>query len=94
METASFALPTVNIGMRQQGREQPLNVLDAAADAEDIVNKLKMAMSAEFRSSLNGMSNPYGEGHAAEKIAEVLATVTLEQILVKAPVPLPLATES
>ncbi len=30
METASFALPTVNVGMRQQGRERARNVLDAA----------------------------------------------------------------
>jgi UDP-hydrolysing UDP-N-acetyl-D-glucosamine 2-epimerase len=94
METASFALPTVNVGIRQQGRERPRNVLDADADADDIVNKLTLAMSAEFRSSLDGMSNPYGEGHAAEKIAEVLAAVPLEQLLMKAPVPLQPVTES
>src|SRR5271165_640782 len=30
METPSFALPTVNVGMRQQGRERARNILDAA----------------------------------------------------------------
>ncbi len=29
METGSFALPTVNVGLRQKGRERPPNVLDA-----------------------------------------------------------------
>src|SRR5271155_4903882 len=28
METASFALPTINVGLRQQGRERAINVLD------------------------------------------------------------------
>src|SRR6202142_3804364 len=37
METASFALPAVNIGIRQQGRERARNVLDAAADTAAIL---------------------------------------------------------
>ena len=31
MEAASLALPVVNVGMRQQGRERARNVIDAAA---------------------------------------------------------------
>lgn len=31
METPSFALPTVNIGLRQKGRERARNILDAEA---------------------------------------------------------------
>jgi len=38
METPSFALPTVNIGIRQQGRERARNVLDAPANTEAILN--------------------------------------------------------
>src|SRR6185437_6217181 len=36
MEAASFALPAVNIGMRQQGRERAPNILDAPADTAAI----------------------------------------------------------
>ena len=32
MEAASFALPVVNVGMRQQGRERARNVIDAPAE--------------------------------------------------------------
>lgn len=87
METASFALPTVNIGLRQQGRERARNVLDAAPDAKDIEEKIMQARSQCFRQSLAGMENPYGEGHASEKIVEVLTTVPLTQDLLikKAP---------
>jgi UDP-N-acetylglucosamine 2-epimerase (non-hydrolysing)/GDP/UDP-N,N'-diacetylbacillosamine 2-epimerase (hydrolysing) len=81
METPSFALPTVNVGLRQQGRERARNVLDAPADAAAILQTVKRAMSAEFRRSLEGMVNPYGDGHASEKIVEVLTTVPLSQDL-------------
>ena len=84
METGSFALPTVNIGLRQQGRERARNVLDAAPDKADILAKVAVARSEEFRSSLEGMQNPYGEGCASEKIVSVLTSVPLgEQLLIK-----------
>ncbi|MCL5671848.1 MAG: UDP-N-acetylglucosamine 2-epimerase [Acidobacteria bacterium] len=81
METPSLALPTVNVGMRQQGRERARNILDAAACADDILGKVRIARSAEFRKSLAGMSNPYGDGHASERIVSVLTTTPLAQHL-------------
>jgi UDP-N-acetylglucosamine 2-epimerase (non-hydrolysing)/GDP/UDP-N,N'-diacetylbacillosamine 2-epimerase (hydrolysing) len=81
METASFALPTVNIGMRQQGRERARNVLDAAANKESILKAMAIARAGEFRKSLWGMLNPYGEGHASEKVVQVLTTVPLTRDL-------------
>src|SRR3984957_16203640 len=84
MESASFALPTVNIGVRQQGRERARNVLDAAAETSSILAAIVRAKSPEFRGSLQGMTNPYGEGVASEKIVEVLTTVPLgEELLMK-----------
>jgi UDP-hydrolysing UDP-N-acetyl-D-glucosamine 2-epimerase len=84
METASFSLPTVNVGMRQQGRERARNVLDANANSDSILAAINKARSAEFRESLQGMSNPYGEGLASEIITRVLTTVPLTQnLLVK-----------
>jgi UDP-N-acetylglucosamine 2-epimerase (non-hydrolysing)/GDP/UDP-N,N'-diacetylbacillosamine 2-epimerase (hydrolysing) len=81
METASFALPTVNIGLRQKGRERPANVIDAAPETADIREKIKRASSKAFRESLEGMQNPYGDGHAAETIVKVLTSVPLTQDL-------------
>jgi UDP-hydrolysing UDP-N-acetyl-D-glucosamine 2-epimerase len=77
METASFELPTVNIGLRQQGRERARNVLDAAADEASILEAIEIAGTPDFRESLVGMVNPYGDGHASEKIVQVLTTVPL-----------------
>lgn len=81
METASFALPTVNIGMRQQGRERARNVIDAPANAEAITKAIQNALSDAFRNSITGMTNPYGDGHASDKIVQVLTSVELSQAL-------------
>jgi len=89
MEAASFALPTVNIGIRQQGRERARNVIDAPAETTAILSAIQQALSPEFRESLRGMENPYGNGTAAETIAQVLAAVPLESLLIKQPTPLP-----
>jgi UDP-hydrolysing UDP-N-acetyl-D-glucosamine 2-epimerase len=94
MEAASFALPVVNVGMRQQGRERATNVIDAPASTPAILAAIQQARSPEFRNSLAGMANPYGDGHAAERIVEVLANTPLEGLLIKAPVPVPPTEEA
>ena len=84
MESASFALPAVNIGVRQQGRERAQNVLDAEADTSSILAAIARARSPEFRRRLQSVTNPYGEGIASEKIVEVLTSVPLgEELLMK-----------
>ncbi len=88
MEAASFALPVVNVGIRQQGREGARNIINVSADTSAICTALKRALDPEFRVSLAGMENPYGKGTAAETIAAVLASVPLDQLLVKPPVPI------
>ena len=89
MEAASFALPTVNVGMRQQGRERARNVIDAPAETAAILGALKQALCPERRKAMMGMANPYGDGTAAATIARVLTTVPLGGLLIKPPVPLP-----
>ena len=84
IEAASLGLPTVNIGVRQKGRDHAANVLDVAAQAGPIRNAITQCMSEKFRKSLQGIGNPYGDGHAAEKIVELLTTVPLgEKLLFK-----------
>jgi UDP-hydrolysing UDP-N-acetyl-D-glucosamine 2-epimerase len=81
MESASFLLPTVNVGLRQQGRERARNVLDADAHPRAILEAVSTARTAEFRDSLRGMVNPYGDGFASETIVRVLTTTPLSQKL-------------
>ena len=84
MEAASFAIPAVNVGIRQRGRERARNVLDAEPTEASIRAQIAMARSDGFSRSLTGMENPYGDGHAAARITRVLATVPIdEQLLIK-----------
>jgi UDP-hydrolysing UDP-N-acetyl-D-glucosamine 2-epimerase len=84
METPSLALPTVNVGLRQQGRERARNIIDAAPQVHAILDAVGAAKCPAFRDSLAGMSNPYGDGLASQKIVEVLTTVAIsEELLMK-----------
>lgn len=84
METASVPLPTVNIGMRQKGREQARNVINAAPETDAILRAIEKGLRADFREPLEGMTNPYGDGRASEKIAEILCSVPLgDELLIK-----------
>jgi UDP-hydrolysing UDP-N-acetyl-D-glucosamine 2-epimerase len=88
MEAASFVLPVVNIGLRQYGRERARNVLDALPSVESILEQISFAESAVFQKSIQGMENPYGDGHASERIVDVLTTVPLDTLLRKRAQPL------
>ncbi len=84
IEAASFALPAVNVGIRQQGREHGPNVLNAEPDARSILDRIQTARSEEFRQSLKGMANLYGDGCASQRIVHVLTSLPLgEQLLIK-----------
>jgi UDP-N-acetylglucosamine 2-epimerase (non-hydrolysing)/GDP/UDP-N,N'-diacetylbacillosamine 2-epimerase (hydrolysing) len=86
MEAASFKLPVVNVGIRQKGRERGSNVLDCAADRAAIRSAIDKARSGAFRASLSNLKNPYGDGHAGERIADILSSADLsEALLEKAP---------
>ncbi len=82
IEAASFALPVVNIGERQRGRLCGSNVIHVAPDTHLICLAIERALSKEFRDQLRGMSNPYGNGRASERIIERLCDVPLDEELI------------
>jgi len=84
VEAPSFELPVVNIGDRQRGRVRGKNVIDVPeCKKEPIINSIYKALSPDFRNSLKGMKNPYGEGNASEKIVKILKTISLGECLIK-----------
>lgn len=83
MESPSLALPCVNIGDRQRGRERARNIIDAPAQAAAIASAIRQALDPAFRRSLAGMDSPYGDGRAAERIVEVLRAVPLDARLLR-----------
>ena len=83
LEAPSFELPVVNVGTRQTGRVRASNVIDCDPTRAEITGALQQALAPEFRRGLRGLANPYGDGHAAERIAECLCTVPLDRTLIR-----------
>lgn len=83
IEAASFELPVVNVGGRQEGRTRGINVIDVGADRDDIAAGIGRVLEPAFAATLRGMGNPYGDGHAAGAIVERLASVELEGLVRK-----------
>jgi len=83
VEALPFRLPVVNVGTRQQGRVRGANVIDVGYEKQAVSAGVRKALSDEFRSSLRDMDNPYGDGHAAERIVRVLGTAELDTDVVK-----------
>lgn len=79
IEAASFGLPVVNVGARQHMRERGANVIDCAPLAQDITAALVQARRLRGQT----FSNPYGDGHAGERIAQLLATLPLTPALLE-----------
>jgi UDP-hydrolysing UDP-N-acetyl-D-glucosamine 2-epimerase len=83
VEAASFALPVVNVGTRQDGAMRPPNVIDVGYGAEEIGVAIERALSAEFNDGIVNMVNPYGDGTASSRIVDVLASVELDDRLLR-----------
>ena len=84
IEAPSFGLPVVNIGLRQRGRARGANVLDVPCERDAIGEGIRRATNPAFRLAIQGLSNPYGDGHAAPRIVARLRDVGLsERLLMK-----------
>jgi len=73
IEAPLFQLPTVNIGVRQDGRLRGANVIDVPAEHTAIEEALRHARSPEAHARLANTTSPYGDGSAANGVAEALA---------------------
>jgi len=83
IEAPSLRLPVVNIGTRQGGRVRAKNVIDVDCRREEILAGIRCAVSDKFRSGLRGLVNPYGDGHAAERIIRRLKEIKLNDRLIR-----------
>lgn len=79
IEAASFGLPVVNVGDRQNGRERNGNVNDVPATEPSIY---KAVVSALRRGRTHG-ANIYGDGRAGERIVDLLARLPLDHTILK-----------
>ncbi len=75
IEAASFNLMAVNIGSRQNLREQSNNIIDTDTRCEAI----QQAITQILNSKNHDIINRYGDGHAGERICKALLSLELKQ---------------
>lgn len=76
IEAPSFGIPTVNVGVRQDGRMAAKSVLHCKPDRMAIRAAISTAVSRDFAASCKTVSNPYGCGDASPQIVRVLETLS------------------
>ena len=82
LEAPTFRIPVVNIGNRQRGRPQALNIVNASHDPADIERAIRFVLSdAKFRDACSRAVNPFGDGKSAERIVGVLRDILIDNAL-------------
>ena len=76
IEVPSFFKPTVNIGIRQKGREAAQSIIHCDPDTHSIRQAIKKALSADFQKFVKTVKSPYGEGKASRHILDILKNKT------------------
>lgn len=84
IEAPSFKLPVVNIGIRQKGRERSANIIDVPHQRKAISKAIKKALTDKmFLRQVKKSTNPYGDGHASERIVKVISSIKLNNDLLQ-----------
>ena len=83
LEVPSMHIPTLNIGMRQKGRQRATSVIDCGVSLVEISAGLSQVLSQEERNKARNIQNPYEQPDTLNKIVEIVATFPLDNIIQK-----------
>jgi UDP-hydrolysing UDP-N-acetyl-D-glucosamine 2-epimerase len=72
IEAPSFNIPTINIGDRQNGRVNSDSVLNCDLNHKDILKKIEIAYSTNFKNKLLKVKNPYFKKNTSNRIIQVI----------------------
>lgn len=83
IEVPSAGIPTVDIGIRQQGREASDAVIHCGDSADEIDSAIRMALSPVGRQRAACAANPYGGHDTLKKIIDALTLTPFETLRTK-----------
>ena len=85
IEAASFGLPVINIGSRQDGRVKAWNVIDVGNTRQEIIEGIDKGLKSKLSKSKDQFSvNPYRNGVASDVSVRRLQSIELgDQLLRK-----------
>jgi len=80
VEVPSMHIPTVNIGIRQQGRIASDSVIHCAPDSKSICQAIALALSPEGKRNALEATNPYYKPDTLRIITDAILNTPLEEI--------------
>lgn len=83
IEAASFHIPVVNIGSRQDRRERSANIIDIATNARDLKQALANALTEKFLKKVTMTDNVYGKGNTSKLVVEILKGIAASKELIQ-----------
>lgn len=84
IESASFKLPVVNIGTRQDKRQRGTNVIDVDYNREQIRNAIEKSLNdKDYLAKIATVKNPWGDGKTADKVRKILEDLKFNEKLLK-----------
>ncbi len=82
VESASFKIPSINIGDRQKGKVFPKNVISCSYEINDIKKKILKIQSKSFIKKLKTIKNPYSSKISIKKIAKIIIDLKIDKKLI------------
>lgn len=72
IEAPAAGTPSVNVGLRQDGRLKPPSVIDCPLEPAAIADAIHRATATSFKTVAQSQPPPFGDGHAGQRIVEIL----------------------
>lgn len=83
VEVPSLHIPTLNVGIRQNGRQRAASVVDCGVTLEEIDRGLSRVLDAGMQQFARSVQNPYEQPDTLQRIVDVVCGTPLEGITVK-----------
>jgi UDP-N-acetylglucosamine 2-epimerase len=72
IEAPAAGTPSVNVGLRQDGRLKPPSVIDCPLESAAIADAIRRAAAPGFKTAAQSQPPPFGDGRAGQRIVEIL----------------------
>ena len=83
VEVPSLHIPTLNIGIRQNGRRRAASVVDCGVTLDEISRGLHRVLGTDMQQLARTVQNPYEQPDTLQRIVDVVCNTPLEGITVK-----------
>ncbi len=85
IESSSFKIPVVNVGIRQLGRQRGENVIDVGYNRNEIRRAIEKSLNDKrYLAKIKQIKNPWGDGKTGPRVARILERLTIgPKLLIK-----------